>query len=336
MWKNTDEVVKWFSNLKQKHKLSFVQFDVENFYPSITLELIEKALAYASQFVDITPEDREVILQSKKSTLYSKGQAWTKKGDSPVDVTQGSFDGAETCELVGLYLLSLLQDLGIDLGLYRDDGAGVSRKTPFQLEKAKKKIQKVFLDNGLKISVNLLVIDFLDVTLDLRMGTYKPYAKPNNVPLYVNAKSNHPPAVLKNIPLAVNKRLSEISSTEEIFNNAAPIYQKSLKDSGYNHTLKFDPKPKSSESKKRKKKRKVIWFNPPYSTNVTTDVGRQFLKLIDKCFPKGSKLNKIFNRNSLKVSYRTCPNMKQALSGHNSKVLKETSQKPQSQAQFKK
>ena len=113
LWKNTDEVVKWFSNLKQKHKLSFVQFDVENFYPSITLELIEKALAYASQFVDITPEDREVILQSKKSTLYSKGQAWTKKGDSPVDVTQGSFDGAETCELVGLYLLSLLQDLGI-------------------------------------------------------------------------------------------------------------------------------------------------------------------------------------------------------------------------------
>ena len=73
-----------------------------------------------------------------------------------------------------------------------------------------------------------------------------------------------------------------------------------------------------------------------YSTNVTTDVGRQFLKLIDKCFPKGSKLNKIFNRNSLKVSYRTCPNMKQALSGHNSKVLKETNQKSQSQAQFKK
>ena len=243
-----------------------MQFDVENFYPSITVELLEKALEYASQFVDISPEDREVIFQSKKSTLYSKGQAWTKKGDSPVDVTQGSFDGAETCKLVGLYLLSLLQDLGIDLGLYRDDGAGVSRKTPFQLEKAKKKIQKVFLDNGLKIviSVNLLVIDFLDVTLDLRMGTYKPYAKPNNTPLYVHAKSNHPPPVLKNIPLAVNKRLSEISSSEEIFNNAAPAYQKSLKDSGYNHTLKYSPKPiQDSEcKKKRKKKRKVIWFNP--------------------------------------------------------------------------
>jgi hypothetical protein len=226
----------------------------------------------------------------------------------------GSFDGAETCELVGLYLLSLLQDPGVDLGLYRDDGLGVSRKTPFQLEKVKKKIQKIFRDNGLNIviSVNLLVVDFLDVTLDLRMGTYTPYAKPNNTPLYVHAKSNHPPPVLKNIPLAVNKRLSEISSSEEIFNNAAPAYQKSLKDSGYNHTLKYSPKPNQNSEckKKRKKKRNVIWFNPPYSTNVTTDVGRQFLKLVDKCFPKGTKLHKIFNRNSLKVSYRTCPNMK--------------------------
>ena len=57
LWKNTNEVIKWFSNLKQKHKLSFVQFDVENFYPSITEELLEKALTYASQFVDISPED---------------------------------------------------------------------------------------------------------------------------------------------------------------------------------------------------------------------------------------------------------------------------------------
>ena len=54
----------------------------------------------------------------------------------------GSFDGAETCELVGLYLLSLLQDLGVDIGLYRDDGLGACRKTPFQMEKIKKQIQK--------------------------------------------------------------------------------------------------------------------------------------------------------------------------------------------------
>ena len=86
---------------------------------------------------------------------------------------------------MGLYLLSLLQDLGIDVGLYRDDGLAVSRKTPFQMEKLKKKIQKIFKDNGLNIiiSVNLQVVDFLDVTLDLKLGTYKPFMK-LNTPIY--------------------------------------------------------------------------------------------------------------------------------------------------------
>ena len=37
------------------------------------------------------------------------------------------FDGAEVCELVGLYLLHLLQETGVDLGLYRDDLLGVTR-----------------------------------------------------------------------------------------------------------------------------------------------------------------------------------------------------------------
>ena len=35
----------------------------------------------------------------------------------------GFFDGAETCELVGCYLLSLLAEkYGHNIGLYRDDG----------------------------------------------------------------------------------------------------------------------------------------------------------------------------------------------------------------------
>ena len=41
-------------------------------------------------------------------------------------VTMGSYDGAETCQLVGCYLLSQLKQLpGIEIGLYRDDGLAV-------------------------------------------------------------------------------------------------------------------------------------------------------------------------------------------------------------------
>ena len=150
--------------------------------------------------------------------------------------------------------------------------------------------------------------------------------KRNNTPIYINVKCKHPPPILKNIPLAINKRLSEISSNEDIFNNAAPVYQKALKDSGHNFTLKFNKEDAikvNSDKQKRKKKRNIIWFNPPFSTNVNFRVGEKFLKLVEKCFPKGSSLYKLFNKNNMKISYKTCTNMKQHISGHNSKVIKQ-------------
>ena len=50
-----------------------------------------------------------------------------------------SYDGAETCELVGCYLLSQLKQIpGIEIGLYRDDGLAILNQTPRQIEKAKK------------------------------------------------------------------------------------------------------------------------------------------------------------------------------------------------------
>ena len=55
--------------------------------------------------------------------------------------------------------------------------------------------------------------------------------------------------------------------------------------------------------------------------NVKTNVGAKFLKIIDDCFPKGHVLNKIFNRNTIKVSYKCMPNMKSLIARHNSKVL---------------
>ena len=146
------------------------------------------------------------------------------------DITMGSYDGAETCELVGLFLLFQLQHLNINIGLYRDDGLASCSLPPHQIENNKKQICKIFKDNKLDITIeaNLKVVDFLDVTLDLNTGTFRPFIKPNDTPLYVHKQSNHPPNILKNIPLAINKRLSSISSNDQIFKQAAPIYQKSL------------------------------------------------------------------------------------------------------------
>ena len=71
--------------------------------------------------------------------------------------------------------------------------------------------------------------DFLDVTFDLTLGTYKPFSKPNNQHLYVDKKSNHPLNVPNNIAGAVNDKLSGISSNEGIFNEAAKEYPEPIK-----------------------------------------------------------------------------------------------------------
>ena len=67
-------------------------------------------------------DERNIIIHAKKSKLIHKRQPWQKKGDTTFDVTMGSYDGAETCDLVGSFLLLQPQDLNINVGLYRDDG----------------------------------------------------------------------------------------------------------------------------------------------------------------------------------------------------------------------
>jgi hypothetical protein len=57
--------------------------------------------------------------------------------------------------------------------------------------------------------------------------------KPNNKLQYINVESSHPPTILKSIPQGINKRLSEISSNKEVFNEAAPAYQQALDESGF-------------------------------------------------------------------------------------------------------
>ena len=331
-WRNTDAVIKWFSSIGIKRKQKFIQFDVVNFYPSINNELLTNALNWARQYTDISDDEFNIIIQAKQSVLFKDGTPWAKKGDNNFDVGMGSYDGAETCELVGLFILSQMKDLDLDVGLYRDDGLGVTCAPPRQVEAMKKKICAIFRKNKLEITIeaNKKSVNFLDITMDLESETYRPYIKPNDAPLYIHKLSNHPPSILKNIPAAVNKRLSSISSNETIFENAAPVYQEALSKSGYNVQLKFNPNSENtSKTNCRKRSRKITWFNPPYSSNVKTNVGAKFLKLVDKCFPPSNPLSKSINRNTVKFSYRCTPNIGSIISAQNAKLLKKNEEGPQ-------
>ena len=224
-----------------------------------------------------------------------------------------------------MYLLSQISDINLNIGLYRDDGLAVSALTPRQNELTKKKLCQIFKANGFNITIeaNKKSVNFLDVNFNLETETFKPYMKPNQTPVYVHTESNHPPSILKNIPASVNRRLSSISSNEEVFKAAIPPFQEALKKSGHDFELKFNPQINEEKRKKGRKGRNITYFNPPFSKNVRTNIGGKFLKLIEKCFPKTHPLNKIVNRNTIKISYRCMPNFKAAISKHNQMLLKE-------------
>ena len=236
----------------------------------------------------------------------------------------GAYDGAEICELIGLFMLSQLKQFDSLIGgLYRDDGLIVTHLSPRETEIIKKTICEIFRKNYLSISIqaNITTVDFLDVTLNLKDNTISPFRKPNDTPSYLNSSSNHPPSILKNIPIAVNKRLSELSSNKEIFDAAAPPYQEALKQSGFNFKLDYSPPP--PKNSKRNRSRKILWFNPPYAANVSSNIGANFLKILDKVFTTDHPLHKIVNKNCIKVSYRCTPNLGAIISSHNMKLLNE-------------
>ena len=60
---------------------------------------------------------------------------------------------------------------------------------------------------------------------------------------------------------------------------------------------------------KNHRNRKVIWFIPPYSKQVSTNIAKRFLNLLNQYFPKQHKLYKIFNKNNVKVSYSCTENI---------------------------
>ena len=121
------------------------------------------------------------------------------------DVTMGACDGAEVCELVGIFMLNKISEKCIknDEGLYRDDGLAVFKNISGpELECIKKNFQSLFKKYRLEIitECSKKVVDYLDVTFNLKDGTYKPYHKPDNKITYINVQSNHPPNIIKQLP----------------------------------------------------------------------------------------------------------------------------------------
>ena len=330
-WQSTNQAIEWFNSIENKQSKEFIQCDIESFYPTITESLLEQSLEFAQGYTMVPETTKAAILNARKTVLISNEEVWVKT-DSIFDVAMGAFDGAEIAELVGLKILNDIREKvpEIDFGLYRDDGIAVIKTASGQkIENVKKKIIKVFKENDLKITIQtrLHKVDFLDVSFDLHENTYKPFKKPDNETKYINVHSNHPQNVKKDLPLMIEKRLSCLSKSKSVFDDSCNEYKTALRNSGHKDTLAYkENEIKNSKERKKKKtrKRKVIWYNPPYNEAVETNIGQQFLKLIDKHFGKKRKdnLHKIINRKTVKIGYSCGQNFGNIIKNHNKTVMK--------------
>ena len=108
-WKNTKEYINWFKRIDNKQHCKFIMFDIKDFYPSISKELLTGALTFAKTIIKLDGHDKKIIYHSRKSLLFNQKQTWMKKGSDLFNVSMGAYDGAEVCELMGVFLLSLLE-----------------------------------------------------------------------------------------------------------------------------------------------------------------------------------------------------------------------------------
>ena len=119
-------------------------FDIKDFYPSIKEKLLWEAIRFAKLYISTTNKDIEAIFHARKPLLYYKDEPLLRKGESNFNVSMGAYNGAEVCELIGIFMLSLLSKHTNKnhIGLHRDDGLAILKNTSGEAEKLKKKFQK--------------------------------------------------------------------------------------------------------------------------------------------------------------------------------------------------
>ena len=86
--------------------------------------------------------------------------------------------------------------------------------------------------------------------------------------------------IIKEFPKMVNKRISDLSCNKQEFDKVKSVYESALKDSGHFSSISYNNS--NTQNAQRSRNRKVIWFNPPYSQNVKTNIGKMFIKIVRK------------------------------------------------------
>ena len=108
-WKNSSSVIEWLKGSDNKKDCIFVKFDIREFYPSISEIIFKNSILFAKEHHHTPNEDVRIIDHCRKSLLFPENELWkNKKKESCLDMTMGSYDRAEICELVVIFILTRL------------------------------------------------------------------------------------------------------------------------------------------------------------------------------------------------------------------------------------
>ena len=128
-----------------------------------------------------------------------------------------------------------------------------------QLERIKKSLENAFKDFGLEIVAesNLRIVNYLDVTLNLSDGFFRPCDKPDDIQ-FINKEFNHPPNLIQHLPASIEKRLSNNFFDENIFQESAIYYEDTSNNAGYLDKVVYHaPRASNQENKNKNHQRNI-------------------------------------------------------------------------------
>ena len=118
-------------------------------------------------------------------------------------------------------------------------------------------------------------------------------------------------------------KFSELSCGKKYFSRPARNINK-LSNSGFSENINYlshSAAHAPNNKNKKKRSRNIIWFDPPFSNSVTTNIGKEFFSLLAKHLIPSNRLHKIINKQNVKLNYSCLANMQGIIANHNKRVL---------------
>ena len=149
-------VIDWYINIRGKRNSSFVVFDNDNFYPSISLDFFNNTIKFASEKCTISGNELSIIMQSRQTLLFHGKQPWR----------DWNF---WTSWMLYLKTTKHCHEKGTSWIIPRWRSWYYEKMSGAEIEWKRKQIIKIFKDCGLKITIktNLTSVHFFDIRLNL-------------------------------------------------------------------------------------------------------------------------------------------------------------------------